>query len=60
MQKALIAGVPIVAAVSVPSSLAVELAREAGMTLIGFLRSDGDGLGRFNIYAGGARITNNE
>ncbi|HZD51641.1 MAG TPA: formate dehydrogenase accessory sulfurtransferase FdhD [Woeseiaceae bacterium] len=52
MQKALVAGFPLLAAVSAPSSLAVQLAREFDMTLIGFLRR-----GKFNIYAGGERLT---
>jgi FdhD protein len=51
MQKALVAGVPIVCSVSAPSSLAVALAREFNMTLIGFLREQ-----RFNVYAGSERI----
>lgn len=51
MQKALVAGMPILAAVSAPSSLAVKLAREFNMTLVGFLRGD-----TFNIYAGEERI----
>jgi FdhD protein len=51
MQKAVAAGVPIVCAISAPSSLAVELARDFGMTLVGFLRGR-----RFNIYSGHDRV----
>jgi len=51
VQKAIVAGLPIVASVSAPSSLAVQLARELGLTLIGFLRGR-----RFVIYAGEERI----
>jgi FdhD protein len=51
VQKAIVAGVPIVASVSAPSSLAVQLARELRLTLIGFLRGR-----RFVIYAGEERI----
>jgi FdhD protein len=52
MQKTLVAGIPLLAAVSAPSSLAVQLAREFNMTLIGFLRGE-----TFNIYSGEARIS---
>jgi len=51
MQKAHAAGLSVVAAISAPSSLAVELAKESGQTLVGFLRKQS-----MNIYAGGARI----
>ena len=52
MQKTLLAGMPLLAAVSAPSSLAVQLAREFDVTLVGFLRGD-----TFNIYSAGERIS---
>jgi FdhD protein len=52
VQKALVAGIPVLASVSAPSSLAVRLAREYDLTLIGFLRER-----RFVVYAGEGRMT---
>jgi FdhD protein len=51
VQKAAVAGVPILCAVSAPSDLAVQAAERLGVTLVGFLRGDG-----FNVYAHDERI----
>jgi FdhD protein len=51
VQKAVMAGVPMLAAVSAPSSLAVDLAAESGLTLVGFLRGD-----TMNVYTATERV----
>jgi FdhD protein len=52
VQKSVVSGLGILAVMSAPSSLAVELARRAGMTLVAFLREE-----RMNIYSGEERVT---
>jgi FdhD protein len=52
VQKALRAGIPVLAAVSAPTDLAVSLAEEAGMTVVGFLRGTS-----MNIYTGAERLS---
>ena len=52
VQKAFLGGLPLIAAVSAPSSLAIELAERAGITLLGFVRGD-----RFNLYAHPERVS---
>ena len=51
VQKAAVAGIPVLCAVSAPSSLAVDAARRVGQTVVGFLRGD-----RFNVYTNPDRL----
>ncbi|MEL6926788.1 MAG: formate dehydrogenase accessory sulfurtransferase FdhD, partial [Bacteroidota bacterium] len=52
IQKALMAGIPMVAAVGAPSTLAIQLAKDSNMTVVGFLRN-----GAFNVYCGAERVS---
>jgi len=55
IQKALMVGIPLVSAISAPTSLAVEFAERGGISLVGFMRGD-----KMNIYSGGEKITDTE
>jgi FdhD protein len=55
VQKALVAGIPLVAAISAASTLAIDLARRGGLTLVGFVRGDS-----FNVYSGVERVELNQ
>ncbi len=55
VQKAAVAGIPIIAGISAASSLAIDLAEELGMTVVGFVRDDS-----FNVYSGAERVESHE